>query len=366
MNLIETGYHEINADGDPDLGAHGVLAGAEEGFDPEVLLDPFEEEFDLPATLVDCRDGHCREFKVIGQEYQSLAGIGVEVTDTSEFFRVVDLSLPRTQADDLIAAQPGCFVDWPGFQDVELGITFRADDKAGLCRFDAKQSGEVEVSPVEDIDASFFEAHRIHKVDVVNRTVGDTHEYWDWTVQVDLSVEFDRGFSAPKMRPWEHRQTQVDRRGIDGVNHLVQVEPVGVSRIQLASFADEDLSKCFVNAPIAVFVGVSKVRPGDVAPNTHAVEMVATTKAGFDVAQTLSEGDLRKGHRQELIASGHTSACPQHRKAINAPSELLRIQHIGDLGENESSCVHLLLRTNQSGLCHTIQMQDTTFSSLAA
>lgn len=42
MNLIETGHHEVDADGDPDLGLHGVVGGSVKRFDPEVLLDPFE------------------------------------------------------------------------------------------------------------------------------------------------------------------------------------------------------------------------------------------------------------------------------------------------------------------------------------
>ena len=54
MNLIETGDHQENADCDPYLGSHGVLAGAEECFDAEVLFDPFEEQFDLSASFVDC------------------------------------------------------------------------------------------------------------------------------------------------------------------------------------------------------------------------------------------------------------------------------------------------------------------------
>ena len=34
-------------------------AGAVESLDPQVLLDPFEEEFHLPAALVDLGDGKC-------------------------------------------------------------------------------------------------------------------------------------------------------------------------------------------------------------------------------------------------------------------------------------------------------------------
>ena len=36
----------------PDLRFDGVLAGAEEFPDAQVLLYPFEEQFDLPAALV--------------------------------------------------------------------------------------------------------------------------------------------------------------------------------------------------------------------------------------------------------------------------------------------------------------------------
>ena len=54
------GDQDIDADGDPDLSLHGVLGGAVEGFDAQVLFDPFEEQLDLPALLVDLRDGQVR------------------------------------------------------------------------------------------------------------------------------------------------------------------------------------------------------------------------------------------------------------------------------------------------------------------
>jgi hypothetical protein len=54
------GDEDIDRDGDPDLGHDGILAGADEGLDAQVLFDPLEEEFDLPALLVDLRDGGAR------------------------------------------------------------------------------------------------------------------------------------------------------------------------------------------------------------------------------------------------------------------------------------------------------------------
>jgi hypothetical protein len=50
-SLSDDGDEHVDGDRDPDLGLHGVLGSAEEAFDPKMLLDPLEEEFDLPAAL---------------------------------------------------------------------------------------------------------------------------------------------------------------------------------------------------------------------------------------------------------------------------------------------------------------------------
>ena len=61
----------------PHLRLHGVLAVAQEMLDPQVLLDPLEEQLDLPAALVERTDGQRRQDRVVGQEDQGLACLGV-------------------------------------------------------------------------------------------------------------------------------------------------------------------------------------------------------------------------------------------------------------------------------------------------
>ncbi len=51
--LANDGDEHINRNGDPNLSLHGVLAGAIESLDAEVLLDPLEEQFYLPTAFVD-------------------------------------------------------------------------------------------------------------------------------------------------------------------------------------------------------------------------------------------------------------------------------------------------------------------------
>lgn len=41
----------------PKLGLDRIRRGANEGLDLQILLERLEEQFDLPAILVDCGDG---------------------------------------------------------------------------------------------------------------------------------------------------------------------------------------------------------------------------------------------------------------------------------------------------------------------
>lgn len=58
--FLDDGYQDVNGDGDPDLSFDGILGGSIKRFDAEMLLDPFEEDLDLPATLKQLGDGQCR------------------------------------------------------------------------------------------------------------------------------------------------------------------------------------------------------------------------------------------------------------------------------------------------------------------
>ena len=64
--LLDNRYQDVNADGNPDLSLHGILGRAEKRLDTQVLLDPFEKDFDSPAALVKPGDGQSGQGKVVG------------------------------------------------------------------------------------------------------------------------------------------------------------------------------------------------------------------------------------------------------------------------------------------------------------
>src|SRR5437764_412937 len=104
--LLDDRHEQVDGDCDPDLSLDRVLGSAEESLDAEMLLDPFEEEFDLPATLVE-RANSCRwKLEMVGQEHQCLAAFRVLETDAPEMVRVALFGKRPVECDGLIADDP--------------------------------------------------------------------------------------------------------------------------------------------------------------------------------------------------------------------------------------------------------------------
>ena len=61
------------------MSAHRVGRGAVKGFYAQMLLDPFEEEFDLPAAAIELGDGQRRHGEVVGQKDQRLARFWIAI-----------------------------------------------------------------------------------------------------------------------------------------------------------------------------------------------------------------------------------------------------------------------------------------------
>jgi len=84
QTLFQNGDEQVNGDSAPDLGAHGVLTRAVESFDAQMLLDPFEEQFDLPAAMIELCNRQGGHGEVVGQKDQRRAGLGIAITDAPQ------------------------------------------------------------------------------------------------------------------------------------------------------------------------------------------------------------------------------------------------------------------------------------------
>jgi len=125
---LNPGQQQIGTHGDPNLGHDRVFGCANKGFDFQVLLDAFEEQFDLPAGLIDIGNRLGGKMEIIGQKHIVLAGFRVTEADPAQRTRA-RLCIGAGDENCLIAGQAFGFDGIAAFNNTVRGITFLPDDK---------------------------------------------------------------------------------------------------------------------------------------------------------------------------------------------------------------------------------------------
>ena len=223
----------------------------------------------------------------------------------------------------------------------ELDAPFGARDEEGAANLEDVETLEVQVGAIDHIERTGLRRDVIEDVDVVPFSFGNLNECGDRTAQVKEGVHLDRGLGGPEASPWEHRQTEVDSRGIQGIHRVVEIEAERLVGVHGAGQADEHLSEVGVDAPVVRLVGVGQRRSRNLAAKAHVIEFVLhRTQAGFDVAETLAVGQLCEGHTQELIEAGKPAEFVIPPVPRHALLELVGREVIHQLGEDDAADVH--------------------------
>ena len=130
-SFFDDGDQNVYSDGDPDLGFNGVGRISKETLNTQVLLDPFEEQFNLPTVLVNGGDGLTRNRKIVSDEDEVFVDIGGEVMHATHGDRVSFQALASLQEDRLIAAHTRGRIDRAGIPSAKLEIVLGAENKEG-------------------------------------------------------------------------------------------------------------------------------------------------------------------------------------------------------------------------------------------
>ena len=84
------------------------------------------------------------------------------------------------------------------------------------------EPGEVQKATIHNVEGACFQRDYIQDVDLVEFSVGDVDETRDVAPQIQQRMETDGPFCLPEACPGKEGQTQVDRRGIQGINRVLE------------------------------------------------------------------------------------------------------------------------------------------------
>lgn len=206
------------------------------------------------------------------------------------------------QENRLIADEAGRTIDRARIAaaGLEVGLGARDEEASGI--IEARQTLEVEIAAIHDIEGAGFGKELIQNIDVVHLAVTDENERGNIAAQIKQRMELHGGLGGSKRRPREHREAEIDGGGIQRIDGLVEFKRQWIVGIEPPRDADEVLGEVGVDAPVAHGVGVRQGVAGNRAAETQMVELEGLrAKTRFDVAQALAPGQLREGKTKILI-----------------------------------------------------------------
>ena len=264
--LLDDRHQDIDADSDPNLRPHSVLGGAVEALDAQVLLDPLEEQFHLPSAPVQGADGRCWQGKLVGQEHQVLAGLGIAIADASQLAWVVLGGIEAVKGDGLVADEFRVAIHRRRIQAPCIEVLLGAGDEEASHLIERIEPLEVQVTPIHDVEGTGLDKQQVQHIDVVHLAVGDVDEGGDRSPEIEQRVQLHGRLGGAKRRPREHRQAQIDGRGIEGIHGISQFYAEVLVDVERAGLDDQALSQLEVDAPVARLVGIGQRRRATAAP----------------------------------------------------------------------------------------------------
>src|SRR5579859_2190482 len=335
------GHQEVGADRCPDLDAHPVGVVAEEAAQTKVLLDPAEEQLDLPAPAIDGGDRECGQMESVRQEDEGEAAFRIEVSDTPKGLGIVLAALPEIEADRLVASDSAGLVDLPGLDDIEAQVALAADNEEGLRGVEPMQPLEIHVAAVDDIKAVRLNRNLVEGSDLVPTPFVKAGEDRNVCCEIEEHVELHGRMAALPPRPREKCQAQLDQRRIQSEQREGQVRLRWMIGVQSLRSPHQNGRHLREHVPVSLRVGISQIAALDLAPDAGVVKQLATRlQAGLDVAQALAIRQLRKNHRREMIERGDRRGAPPHRVTCRAPRKLDDGQAAQNLRQYCPSLVH--------------------------
>ncbi len=136
-----------------------------------MLLDPFEEQFDLPAALVECTYGQCWQGMVICEKQQCFAGLCVFEADASQMIRKVSAAVETVEYDGLIADHACSSICGSGIKSPGIQIRFGACDKEAAGLMQDIQTLEIEICPIHHVEGTSFWNEQIENIDIVQLAI---------------------------------------------------------------------------------------------------------------------------------------------------------------------------------------------------
>src|ERR1035437_9719850 len=204
-----------------DLQTNGVVVPAHEPAKIEMLLDPAEQKFDLPASLVERCNLDCRAFEIVGDESDRPALVTFDL-DASQRDRQLGIALAGEHdvgiGDDSEAVADG-LAHIPRLRHAQARVHLDARDEESVGGVDLLPPAKVIIALVENVGHSGFELRLTADLDVVDGRWRNIEATGNIVLRMIDDVHLHAADTTIPFGPFAHL-AQRHRARVDQPNHL--------------------------------------------------------------------------------------------------------------------------------------------------
>ena len=229
----------------------------------------------------------------------------------AEFLWVLLLGVLFSKSDNLIADNTSLLINRHGLDNLILHVVLSSCYKeCAILVDDIEESVEVHIPFVYQIDSSHLDTDFIQSVNIVNRSFGQKHEYWEIASQIKLGMQFNATLLLSEFCPRTEFETKTDGTAVERIDHVVNVKSEAILRIERAHLFDKDLPQFRIDMPISELIRLSQSIARDGIANTAVIELMGNSQriqACLYIAQTILISILSQAHNQQLVITGEVS-----------------------------------------------------------
>ena len=339
--FLHNSNEQVSADCGPDLCFDGILRCSVKGLDPEVLLDPLEEQFYLPACLVDLRYCPGIDLEVVGEKHKRLSSPCIAKTNTPHSQRIFLGGIKGSQHDSLIAEDPRGSIHGMGIPAEKVESFLGSGHKERTRLLKPIKTTEIEVSPIHNVECSRHWNQHVQHVDVVAQSIGNMNKFRDVSMEIEQGVKFHGSLCSSEVCPREERKTQIDGCRVESVNCGIEIESQIFVGIKSSGFLNKDLCNVRKNPPVASLVGFGERTLRYPTVNADMIELgLQTSETGLDIPQTFSISQLSKYQTQQMISAREGSHSFVSIVSVDTGSKTTIRKEVHDLCEDYTTSMH--------------------------
>ena len=339
--LLRNDKQQVVANGYPYLRIDGVLGCAIEGLDVKMLLDPFEEEFNLPPLTVEFSDSkRIFDGKVVGQEAIKLPSFKVLIYNESERIGILSGRVISNKSDGFIGKNTRSFVNIPRLKNFVDHVVFGSSNEVGA--FLVKilvEFLERNIALIYQVESTGFNRDLIHHSGIVDFTWSEQNECRDRALEVHKRVHLESAFPMMELRPGTQFQTELYRAAVEHIYHLFKTNPQLFILVKCRGFLHQSHCKVLIDTPILLLIDFRKSGSRHYL-DARPVEVSAEVKCSLNVSQTDPVGELSKAHHHELVTAVELDGVTVAFVAVDTLLELVFVNERHDLSEDCFSLVH--------------------------